>query len=129
MDAKHYSFHEGGEILDQGTIDGLIELGGDDTGLLLELIGLFLDDAGERVDQIVEAGPKSDLDTIEKMAHALKSASANIGALGFSLRCKELEANARDGQTGAVAGMVINFKGMYDELGNALIELKSSHSA
>ncbi len=86
----------GGPVLDQDTIAGLIELGGeDDPSLLLELVDLFLDDGTDRMQQIAQARDAGDKDTIEKMAHALKSASANIGALCFSKTCRELEMSAK----------------------------------
>ena len=130
MDSKHGPSLGGELILDQETIDSLIELGGgDDASLLLELIDLFLDDAGMRMRLIAEAGPTGDLETIEKMAHALKSASANIGALPFSSTCRALEANARDGHSQVVSELVSDLHSMYDEVGDALRTLKSSHAA
>lgn len=89
----------GGTVLDAGTVQSLQELGGeDDPELLLELIDLFLEDAQERMDGLHRAMEQGDVEQAGKYAHALKSASANLGAMTFSSACRELEQHARQGQ-------------------------------
>jgi HPt (histidine-containing phosphotransfer) domain-containing protein len=84
------------DVLDASVIQGLRELGGDeDPGLLLELVELYLSDAPQRMAEIEQALASGDWKLLERAAHTLKSASANIGALGLSSICKELEAKAR----------------------------------
>ena len=84
------------EPIDPGVIDGLRELGGaEDPGLLVELIDLYLGDAPQRMAEIQQSLASSDWKLLERAAHTLKSASANIGALGLSELCKELECQAR----------------------------------
>jgi len=84
------------EVLDPSVIQGLRELGGEeDPGLLLELVELYLADAPERTAEMEQALAASDWKLLERAAHTLKSASANIGALGLSELCKELELKAR----------------------------------
>jgi HPt (histidine-containing phosphotransfer) domain-containing protein len=89
------------EVLDASVIQGLRELGGeDDPGLLLELVQLFLSDAPQRMREIEYGLEQGDWKLLERAAHTLKSASANIGALGLSAICKELEASARQREAG-----------------------------
>ncbi|MBK7642169.1 MAG: Hpt domain-containing protein [Planctomycetes bacterium] len=77
-------------------IHGLRELGGDEEpGLLDELIDLYLSDAPQRMRDIEGSLCSGDWKLLERAAHTLKSASANIGALGLSALCKELESSAR----------------------------------
>ena len=84
------------EVLDASVIQGLRELGGeDDPGLLLELVELYLGDAPQRMAEIERALASGDWKLLERAAHTLKSASANIGALGLSSICQELELQAR----------------------------------
>jgi HPt (histidine-containing phosphotransfer) domain-containing protein len=84
------------EPLDHGVIEGLRELGGaEDPGLLVELIDLYLSDAPQRMAEIEESLASGNWSLLERAAHTLKSASANIGALGLSELCKELECQAR----------------------------------
>lgn len=82
--------------LDMRVIQDLRELGGeDDPGLILELIGIFLEDAPQRMDEISRGLATGDLKLLERAAHTLKSSSANIGALGLSKICKQIEEIAR----------------------------------
>src|SRR6185295_11603483 len=73
------------EPIDPGVIEGLRELGGaEDPGLLVELIDLYLADAPLRMAEIEQSLASGDWKLLERAAHTLKSASANIGALGLS---------------------------------------------
>jgi HPt (histidine-containing phosphotransfer) domain-containing protein len=84
------------EWIDASVIQGLRELGGEeDPGLLVELIDLYLSDAPQRMAEIESSLAAGDWKLLERAAHTLKSASANIGALGLSAICKELETKAR----------------------------------
>src|SRR4051794_10421479 len=77
-------------------IESLKELGGeDDPGLVLELIGLFLQDAPQRMSDIQSSLARGDIGTLERAAHTLKSSSANIGAARLSSYCKSMEELAR----------------------------------
>ena len=84
------------DVLDAGVIQGLRELGGEqDPGLLLELIDLYLTDAPQRMAEIEQSLAAGDWKLLERAAHTLKSASANIGALNLSALCQQLELKAR----------------------------------
>lgn len=88
--------HGGGRAIDEEVIQGLRDLGGDDEPeLLLELIGIFLEDAPLRMKDITEGLAHDDLARIERGAHTLKSSSANIGALGLSDLCRRIVECAR----------------------------------
>jgi HPt (histidine-containing phosphotransfer) domain-containing protein len=114
----------GARILDPEVIDGLLALGGDDDpGLLGELIEMYLDDAEQRMTVMLAALESGDCETVGKAAHALKSASANMGALEFSKVCLELEQNATSGvQQGEMAPRVQN---KYSEVASVMTRLKS----
>ena len=113
----------GGAILDTETLAALVELGGeDDPGLLQELVELFVDDAGRRVQGILAALDRGDIEAIGRAAHALKSAAANLGALPFSAACRELEASAR--QQREVAAPARRVTRMFPEVADALAKLQ-----
>ena len=125
----HDSRHGGGPVLDADIIQGLQDLGGeDDPGLLLELIDLFLDDAEQRVAGIETAIEQGDIDSMGKLAHALKSASANLGALGFSKCCSGLEHEARDGNSSAASDLARATCAMYSDVRAALTRLRQEAS-
>ena len=48
------------------------------------VIKLFLDDAPVLVDRMQLASQDHDLEALREAAHSLKSASANVGALGLA---------------------------------------------
>ena len=84
------------EILDMRVIASLKELGGEeDPGLVLELVGMFLQDAPLRMKEIETSLANGDILTLERAAHTLKSSSANIGALGLSELCRRIVESAR----------------------------------
>jgi HPt (histidine-containing phosphotransfer) domain-containing protein len=122
-DLMHSAGLGGGPILDAETLCALVELGGeDDPGLLEELVGLFVDDAGRRVAGILAALDRGDVETVARAAHALKSASANLGAFGFSSACRELETQARQGLSIDEPARLVTR--MFPEVASALEQLQ-----
>jgi len=94
-------------VLDAQVLQGLRELGGDDDpGLLLEVVGMFLEDAPLRMREIEQALQRGDLKLLERAAHSLKSASANVGAMALSGLCRRIEESARMSSTQGVADLV-----------------------
>ena len=121
----HDSAFGGGPVIDSATIETLRELGGDDDpGLVLELIDLFLQDASDRMQTIRAAWEAGDLQAVARAAHALKSASANIGALGFSTTCKEVELGAKAGDPDQIADTVAACTEMFREVQTALHQMR-----
>ena len=114
------------EVLDASVIQGLRELGGeDDPGLLLELVQLFLSDAPQRMREIESGLAQGDWKLLERAAHTLKSASANIGALGLSAICRELEAGARQREAAKCSSLQKSSAECLARVENALRELRA----
>lgn len=108
-------------VLDSGVLATLRELGGEeDPGLVCELIGLYLEDAPQRMAEIRSALATDDWRLLERAAHTLKSASANIGALGLSSLCKELETSARSHDRDACASLSERSASCLDQVEGAL---------
>jgi HPt (histidine-containing phosphotransfer) domain-containing protein len=57
---------------------------------------MFLDDAPERVAEMIRGVDTGDLDLMIRSAHTLKSAAANMGAMMLSQICRAMEKAARD---------------------------------
>lgn len=113
-------------VIDLSVIEALRELGGeDDPGLVVELIDLYLLDAPERIREIQTALASADFDLLERAAHTLKSASANIGALTLSDLCKDLEKMARESDVADPDSLAERSKVAFDEVFVALTALKS----
>jgi two-component system, sensor histidine kinase and response regulator len=68
--------------------------------IVQEVIRLFFKSAGELLVDLREGVANNDAARVHHASHALKSASANVGAVTLSSHCRELEAIA---QSGAVA--------------------------
>jgi CheY-like chemotaxis protein len=62
-----------------------------------ELIGIFIDDLAERLSQIRAGLQASDPYRVNQAAHALKGASAELGARRMSEICSRLESSAATG--------------------------------
>lgn len=75
------------------TLRMLQEDGGPD--LVSELFEMFYADVPLRFTELKGACASADAGKIASVAHGLKSASANIGCLGFSELCRQLEAMGR----------------------------------
>jgi len=76
------------ELLDR--VDG-------DEELLAELVGIFLEDAPRQMAALKEAMEQGDITLVERQAHSLKGAAANIGARPLSAEAHRLELAAREG--------------------------------
>jgi CheY-like chemotaxis protein len=80
------------------------EISGGNPNLERELAQLFLDDTRRRVAQLLEAMNDGLLDDVRRAAHAIKGASANIGAHAFQSAAAQLEdaaAGADESRTAA----------------------------
>jgi HPt (histidine-containing phosphotransfer) domain-containing protein len=82
-------------VLDQQTWEDLLSLGGSEAdALILELITMYLEDAPLQLAAIREAASQADRRALAFHAHALRSPSASLGALGLAEACASLEVAA-----------------------------------
>ena len=110
-------------VLDAECLDRLRDLEGpEDPSLLSELIELYLDDAGRRMKDLATATSQADLEAVARAAHALKSSSANMGALVLADICSGIECKARTGDP--VDQLVQQSLSAFDEVGAALRQLQ-----
>jgi HPt (histidine-containing phosphotransfer) domain-containing protein len=113
-------------VLDMRVIEDLRDLGGEDEpGLVLEIIGLFLRDAPERVGEIEAGLAAGDLRRVEYAAHALKSASANVGARGLSDLCRRIEESARRQRAEELPDLVRQSSQVWPSVQSALQSIRS----
>lgn len=66
--------------------------------LVKRLIGLYLQDAPQHIEQIRQACTNDDFEALRVAAHTLKSSSANVGAVKLQGLCKDLEFQAHSRQ-------------------------------
>ena len=100
QDSVEHQNVEGMEVLDRKVIDGLWAMAGEEGNFMIaEIIGQYLADALPRLQDIREAIVAEDAEALRNSAHALRSSSANLGVVGLSELCKQLENLGRSGIT------------------------------
>jgi signal transduction histidine kinase/DNA-binding response OmpR family regulator len=85
-----------------------------DAEVWLEVAGIFLEDTPNRLDKIEAAVEAGDAETVQKEAHSIKGAAANVGAKPLLGAASELEAAGRESR--------------FDEIGDALGRLRGEFS-
>lgn len=88
-------------VLDPATLDRLRELNEPgEPDIVIELLTLFLADAPARLAAVAAAQRAGDARGLQRGAHGLKGAAANIGALRLQALCHRLEDLGRLGEPG-----------------------------
>lgn len=62
------------------------------------LIHTFIQDSGQRLNDLREAFGRGQVEDVRKAAHSLKGASSNLGLLRLAEECRLLEDAAREGE-------------------------------
>jgi FOG: HPt domain len=75
-------------------LDELREVIGTETA---RIVGVFLDDTPGVIRQLQEASLHEDMGQLRELAHSLKSAAANVGAMALSATARRVELGARAG--------------------------------
>lgn len=89
---------------DEAALERLKRFGGGK--LLGEMITLFLEAAPERINAALAGLAANDVKATEMALHALKSSSAQLGAMRMQRLCERGEALARSGTLENVRGLV-----------------------
>ena len=86
------------DIVDFDTVQELADLGGEEEPELFnDLVELYLSDAPARFDAMRVGASEKDFEALESVAHAIKSASINLGARVVAELAGSIERNARSG--------------------------------
>ncbi len=99
--------------LDPAALERLRKWGGDK--LAGQMVRLFLDNSGRRMDQIRAGAAGGDAPEAEKGSHSLKSSAANVGALVVQGLACEIESAAAGGDMGAVRTIVPGLEDAYSQ--------------
>lgn len=104
-------------VLDAATLADLEEIMGEE---LRALVSAYLADADVRLQALRVAADQSDVPEIGKLAHSLKSASANLGAQPLAAEAKGVEHDARNGTLADPSARVAVLERLYAETSRAL---------
>jgi HPt (histidine-containing phosphotransfer) domain-containing protein len=84
--------------LDLSTIDGLRALESPNRPTLVaDVMRVYVDSSSELIDDLRASVEDRNAEGVSRGAHALKSSSANVGALPLAALCQELETMGREG--------------------------------
>jgi PAS domain S-box-containing protein len=97
------------EALDGSQIDLLRSLDDGDGAVLGEIVEQFLTQTEGSRAEIERAIADGDGPAVERCAHTLRGASANIGAVGLASVCAQMEQRGRAGELGGAALLVPDF--------------------
>jgi PAS domain S-box-containing protein len=106
--------------LDQAQIELLSSLDDGEGAVLREIIDQYLAQTVEGRGDLVRAIGQGDAQALERAAHKLRGASANVGAVVLAEICSELEAQGRAARLEGAAGLVERFDAEFTRVGDAL---------
>ena len=81
--------------LDRKSLDKIKSLGPNGPKMLAAVISIYLNDSPVLIERLSESLNAGDADGVAQAAHALKSASANLGAMSLAEICRQVEDIAR----------------------------------
>ncbi len=106
-------------VLDSAALDNIRSLD-DDGAVLGEVIQMYLDEAPGHLGALREALVAGDAEGLGRVAHALKSASFNVGAMGLGEICRRVERQGRAGDLNGAAELVESIERLYRQVEPAL---------
>ncbi len=109
--------------LNRDALQNLLEVLGGEFHYLVEVIDSFLEDAPKLLAELDNAVSKEDIDTVRRVAHSLKSNSADFGAGALNKLCFQLEERARSGSLEGAPELAAQIESEFQEVAAQLVEL------
>ena len=81
-----------------------------------KVINLYLESSAHEIDQLKKALSAEDCDALMRVAHSLKSSSANVGAVVFSELLQKIEKMGREGRCVELPELIDQMCEQYEEL-------------
>jgi hypothetical protein len=106
--------------LDRSQIEFLVSLDDGEGELLAEIVREYLLATEQCATELVRLLGEGDGPALERTAHTLKGASANVGATGLADVCALLEKSAHEGQLSEAAELMEQFGEELDRVRAAL---------
>ncbi len=109
------------DVLDPNALDTIRQLQQPGAPCLLgKIIGLYLESSQELREKLRGAIDKSDSNALAEAAHALKSSSANVGAMVLADLSKQLETLGRQDDLNDAPSLLDRFDAEYHRVVDAL---------
>ena len=106
------------QVLDSAALDRLRQWGGDK--LLDQMVKLFLENAGARMDEIRGGLRDRDTGLTEKGSHSLKSSAANVGAESVRQLSAEIENASSGGDLETIESLMSDLEAAFAQACDAL---------
>ena len=94
----------------------LQQLAGGDTAFEKELLRMFVGDTEESLNQLATAISAQNLGAVQEIAHYIKGASANVGAVGMSKTAAQIEMSAKTGNLRSAPRSLKQLQTLYREV-------------
>jgi signal transduction histidine kinase/DNA-binding response OmpR family regulator/HPt (histidine-containing phosphotransfer) domain-containing protein len=91
--------------------------------LVEKVINAYVDDTPQQLSTLRRAIDGMDTDNVRRIAHTLKSASANVGAESLAALCKEMEHLGRAATTEGADGLLTDMEQEFQAVRNSLTAL------
>jgi signal transduction histidine kinase/CheY-like chemotaxis protein/HPt (histidine-containing phosphotransfer) domain-containing protein len=106
-------------VLDRAALDNIRAVD-EDGSVILEVLQMYLDEAPQHMSGLRSALTSSNATEMGSVAHALKSASFNVGAKSLGELCRKLEQRAKAGDLSAAGDLVAAIEAMMERVQPAL---------
>jgi len=111
-----------GAILDRKALDAIREMESPALPDVLEqIVDVYLEHAPNQLTTLAAAVETSDIKTQHRIAHNLKSSSANLGAHDLAALCQALETSTRHGPSKRAGALVMEISGAFAQVRAALL--------
>jgi HPt (histidine-containing phosphotransfer) domain-containing protein len=89
--------------------------------VLEEVISIYLDEAVQHLARLRAAIENKDPGELDRVAHAFKSASQNVGATQLGELCRQLERQGKAGELGNAVDLVRSIERQFEMIRPALL--------
>jgi HPt (histidine-containing phosphotransfer) domain-containing protein len=103
-----------GVVIDTAALERLTRIGGQE--FLLEMIGLFLENAPQRLASARQAFAEGDFQVVYRAAHSLKSTGGNLGALDLQRTAEQVEDRAAAEDAAALGPLLDQLEARYAQV-------------
>ncbi len=97
-------------------LEQLEQLAGGDKTFEKELLQMFISDTENSLSQLATAISMENQTAIQELAHYIKGASANVGAVGMSAAAAKLEMLAQKGSLRSAPDNLIKLQALHQEV-------------
>ncbi len=114
-------------VLDPSVLKDLYNMAGSDGAILIaELVQVYLEDAPVKIQDIKDAAISENQVKLKKAAHALRSPSVSIGAVGLGNICETLECKLENQSSVQISNLINQLDSEYQNLITALENFQKS---